>query len=76
MFNKHTLHYYAFSSQIFYDILSCLINCNYPQIIEVKSLIIIKYLFKELLINKNVSQLFIFFFLCYSFESLKKKYLN
>ena len=34
------------SSQIFYDILSCVINCNYPQITAVKSLIIIKYLFK------------------------------
>ena len=38
--------HYAFSSQIFYDILSYVINCNYPQIIAVKSLIMIKYLFK------------------------------
>ena len=36
--------HYAFSSQIFYDILTCVINCNYPQIIVVKNLIIISCL--------------------------------
>ena len=35
----------------FMTILSCVINCNYPQIIAVKSVIIIKYLFKGLLIK-------------------------
>ena len=31
---SQALHY-AISSQIFYDILSCVINCNYPQITAV-----------------------------------------